>query len=121
VSGVLESLRGDPGELVLMELGKAASGLQAASDALQSVASAIDDDPDDKLDRAKERALAVRQVVHDCCEDILKCTAAAGGARPLCHDAAQARRAADLYVYLAQHHGGADAVQLGRLMIERQG
>ena len=101
-----------------MEIGKAVSRLQAMDDALQSVARAIDADPGNKKDQARARALAVRQIVHDSCEAVLRYTAAAGGARPLCHDPAQARRAADLYVYLAQHHGGRDAVSLGRLTVE---
>jgi alkylation response protein AidB-like acyl-CoA dehydrogenase len=118
VAGVVSSLSGESPETALMELGQAASSLQAMTDTLQGVATAIDLDPEDKCGRAQGRALAVRQVVHGCCEAILRQTAAAGGARPLCHDADQARRAADLYVYLAQHHGGTDAVTLGRLMVE---
>ena len=120
VAGVVESLTSDPGELVLTEIGKAVSGLQAMRDALRSVAEAIDVDPEDKQGQAQARALAVRQIVHDFCVGVLGQTAAAGGARPLCHDPAQARRAADLYVYLAQHHGGLDAARLGRLIVEGQ-
>lgn len=120
VAGVVESLTSDPGELVLMEIGRAASGLQAMRDALRSVAEAIDIDPEDKQGQAQARALTVRQIVHDSCVGVLGQTAAAGGARPLCHDPAQARRAADLYVYLAQHHGGPDAARLGRLIVEGQ-
>ncbi len=115
--GVVQSLGRQPEELVLMEIGKAAGQLQAMDDALRSVAMAIDVDPENKGDRAKARALAVRQIVHQACEAVLRHTAAAGGARPLCHDPAQARRAADLYVYLAQHHGGPDATSLGRLTV----
>ena len=48
VAGVVGSLSSEPGELVLMEIGKAVSGLQAMRDALQSVAIAIDADPKDK-------------------------------------------------------------------------
>jgi hypothetical protein len=118
VAGAVQSLNPGPAETTLMELGKAASGLQAMTDTLRSVAAAIDLDPEDKQGHARGRALAVREVVHSCCEAILGQTAAAGGARPLCHDADQARRAADLYVYLAQHHGGPDAVSLGRLTLE---
>ena len=44
----------------------------------------------------------------------------AGGARMLGHVAAQARRAADLGVYLSQHHGGADAADLGRLVVDER-
>jgi hypothetical protein len=118
VSAAARSLSADPAETALMELGKAASGLQAMTDALRGVAMAIDLDPDDETGFARGRAMAVRQIVHSSCEAILGQTAAAGGARPLCHDADQARRAADLYVYLAQHHGGPDAVSLGRLTLE---
>ena len=120
VAAVVESLTSDPGELVLMEIGRAASRLRAMRDALGSVAEAIDIDPEDKQGQAQARALAVRQIVHDSCVSVLEQTAAAGGARPLCHDPAQARRAADLYVYLAQHHGGSDAARLGRLLVEGQ-
>jgi hypothetical protein len=60
--------------------------------------------------------LVARQVVHDSATDILARVASAGGARPLCHNETESRRAADLYVYLAQHHGGADAAVLGRIM-----
>ena len=120
VAGVVEAVGSDPGELVLMDIGMAVSGLQAMQDALRSVATAIDADPGDQLDQARARAMTVRQIVHGSCEAILRLTAAAGGARPLCHDPAQARRAADLYVYLAQHHGGADAVNLGRLTLAGQ-
>jgi hypothetical protein len=118
VAGAVQSLGSQPAETTLMELGKAAGGLQAMTDTLRSVAAAIDLDPEDKRGQARGRALAVREVVHSCGEAILGQTAAAGGARPLCHDADQARRAADLYVYLAQHHGGSDAVSLGRLTVE---
>jgi hypothetical protein len=103
---------------VLMEIGKAAGALQGMRDALRSVAEAIDLDPEDKKGQAHARALITRQLVHDSCVDVLGQTAAAGGARPLCHDADQARRAADLYVYLAQHHGGTDAAHLGRMIIK---
>lgn len=118
LTGVVGHMVAESEELILMEIGRAASGLQAMRDTLQSVATAIDVDPEDKHRRARARALAVRQIVHASCEAILRQTAAAGGARPLCHDAAQARRAADLYVYLAQHHGGSDAASLGRLTVE---
>ena len=43
----------------------------------------------------------------------------AGGARPVSLDRDQARRAADLYVYLRQHHGERDLAQLGRHAVDR--
>jgi len=117
VAGVVDSFGRDPGDIVLMEIGKAVSELQSMHDALRSVAEVIDGDPEDKRGEAEKRALTVRQIVHDACVEVLRHTASAGGARPLCHDRVQARRAADLYVYLAQHHGGPDAARLGRLVI----
>ena len=120
INAVVRSLASEPGDLVLAEIGKAACKLRTTRDALLGAAEAIDLDPEDRQGQAHARALAVRQIVHDGCEDILGRTAAAGGARPLCHDHTQARRAADLYVYLAQHHGGADAAHLGRMIVEGQ-
>ena len=87
------------------------------ADVLGEAARYIDGDPGDRQGAARFRALTVRQAVHDSSLEVLSLTAAAGGARPLCHDRAQARRAADLYVYLAQHHGGSDAAQIGRLAL----
>jgi hypothetical protein len=84
-------------------------------DVLKSTADEIDADPTDESGRSRYRALVTRQVVHDAALVVLTRVATAGGARPLCHDAEQSRRAADLYVYLAQHHGGVDAAELGRL------
>jgi alkylation response protein AidB-like acyl-CoA dehydrogenase len=115
--GVLDSLRGDPGPLVLLEIGRAAGVLGASGHVLEATARAIDDDPGDGAGDAERRALVLRQTVHDGCRAVLAMTASAGGARPLCHDADQARRAADLHVYLAQHHGDADAVELGSLVV----
>jgi hypothetical protein len=120
VSGVVDGLTGEPGALVQMEVGRAVADLRGMHDALQSTAAAIDADPEDKRGRAEGRALVVRQIVHDACERVLSHTAAAGGARPLCLDPTQARRAADLYVYLSQHHGGPDAAHLGRLALADQ-
>jgi hypothetical protein len=120
VGGAIPALGAEPADVALMELGRAVSGLQAMRDSLENVAAAIDEDPGDVNGHARRRSLVLRQVVHACCEAILSHTAAAGGARPLCHDPGQARRAADLYVYLAQHHGGADAVSLGRLALQER-
>jgi hypothetical protein len=120
VAGVVKHLQADPEDQVLAEIGRAVTELQGMGDALKCAAMAIDVDPENKRTCARPRALAVRQIVHTSCEAILRHTAAAGGARPLCHDLTQARRAADLYVYLSQHHGGADAINLGRLTVEGQ-
>jgi hypothetical protein len=78
----------------------------------------IDADPDDGTGTAKRRALVIRHAVHHATQQVLAHTAAAGGARPLCHDPDQAQRAADLYVYLAQYHGPLDANVLGHIACE---
>jgi alkylation response protein AidB-like acyl-CoA dehydrogenase len=116
--GVLESVGPKPSDLVLLEIGRTAARLGGLYDELMAVAAAIDADPLDTHHRAQERALTLRQNIHRGCHDVLRWTASAGGARPLCHDRAQAQRAADLYVYLAQHHGDPDAVALGRMIVE---
>ncbi len=61
------------------------------------------------------RALVVRHAVHHAAQEVLVHAAAAGGARPFCLDADQARRVADLYVYLAQYRGPQDANALGAI------
>lgn len=117
VAHLIDTLDAEPGDHVSAELGRAVAQLGAMHDSLSNAAKDIDEDPEDLLERARFTALKVRQVVHDLSADVLSTVAAAGGARPLCHDRAQARRAADLYVYLAQHHGAADAAELGRLSL----
>lgn len=118
VSGIVPKLRADAGDLLLAELGRAVAVMGAMHDVLRATADAIDRDPTDEAGLARVRALTARQIVHDACIEVLNRTTAAGGAGPLCHDPEQARRAADLVVYLAQHHGGADAVELGRRALE---
>jgi alkylation response protein AidB-like acyl-CoA dehydrogenase len=116
--GVLDGLGDAPGELVLLELGRTVGALDAMSGLLHQAARDIDDEAGGWSETAGRRARSLRQCVHDLCQSVLVHTAAAGGARPLCHDGNQARRAADLYVYLAQHHGDADAVHLGRMAVD---
>jgi alkylation response protein AidB-like acyl-CoA dehydrogenase len=116
VNDLVDSLSGEPNEHVLADLGLAVSSLESMRCVLKSVAQGFDDDPLDAGRQAQFRALVARQVVHDGATEVLARVAAAGGARPLCHHEDQSRRAADLYVYLAQHHGGSDAAALGRIM-----
>jgi alkylation response protein AidB-like acyl-CoA dehydrogenase len=115
VGALVESLAEKPSEHVLSDLGIAVARLEAMREVLRSVANAIDNDPEDSSRRAHFRALVVRQVVHDGALEVLERVGSAGGARPLCHDESQSRRAADLFVYLSQHHGGSDAAELGKL------
>lgn len=115
VNKLIKSLPADPSEHVMAEVGNVVSQIESMRELLKSTADAIDRDPKDDEERAHYRALVVRQVVHDAATDVLARVGAAGGARPLCHDLDQSRRAADLFVYLSQHHGGSDAGELGRL------
>jgi alkylation response protein AidB-like acyl-CoA dehydrogenase len=117
VHHLVATLAPEPGDHVLADLGRAVSRVAAMRAVLGDVATSIDSDPHDVAGTARLRALTARQIVHDNALEVLSATAAAGGARPLCHDRAQARRAADLFVYLAQHHGGPDAAELGRIAL----
>jgi len=69
-------------------------------------------DPDAHL-----RALLVRQAIEQGCQRVLTATGRASGSSPLAFDAVHARRAADLVVYLRQHHAERDLVSLARLKL----
>lgn len=69
------------------------------------------------LDDAHLHALHVRQVVEQGCQDVLTRVGRAGGTWPLAFDPAHARRAADLIVYLRQHHAERDLAALGRAVL----
>jgi alkylation response protein AidB-like acyl-CoA dehydrogenase len=107
-----------PTDLVLAEIGQAAAHVELMRRALEHAADEIDSDPADSGGAARQRALVIRHAVHHGAQQVLIHAAAAGGARPFCHDPEQGRRAADLYVYLAQYHGPQDAVLLGRSVCE---
>ena len=104
-------------ERTLVELGRAYARVETMRSLLAAEAAEIDLDPTDVKGGARRRALSLRQLVHDLSLEVLSLTAEAGGARPLCKDGGQARRAADLFVYLAQHHGDRDAAELGRILV----
>jgi alkylation response protein AidB-like acyl-CoA dehydrogenase len=118
LDGVLRSFEMSTSEHSLAAIARAAARLESMDALIETEATQIDLDPTDSKGHAKHRALVLRQVVHDLCLDVLSLTAEAGGARPLCHDGEQAHRAADLFVYLAQHHGLHDAAVLGRMILE---
>jgi alkylation response protein AidB-like acyl-CoA dehydrogenase len=120
LNGVMRWMQDEPSESVLVDLGGAVSELEAMRYALQAAARDFDKDPNDRRRQAKFRALVTRRVVHDAALAVLERVASAGGARPLCHDSQQARRAADLYVYLSQHRGNADAKELGGMLTKAQ-
>lgn len=114
VDELISSLRPGSPDPVLADLGLAVSSVRAQRAVLDAAGAAIDLDPEDRRGTGRFRALAARQAVHDGCVEILRLVAAAGGARPLAHNPAQARRTSDLYVYLSQHHGGPEAAELGK-------
>jgi alkylation response protein AidB-like acyl-CoA dehydrogenase len=84
--------------------------LSAAADEIDACG-AVDAD-------GRRRALIARQVVEQGCQRVLQATGRASGSSPLAFDAAHARRAADLILYLRQHHAERDAEALARLTLE---
>ena len=118
-AGLVENLSRtlDPqsSDLVLGDFGHALAHVEAMRRVVRGASEEIDADPKDEQGGARVRAHVVRHAVHHGALRVLEHVAAAGGARPLCHDRGQGQRAADLYVYLAQHHGSADARELGRI------
>ena len=114
VERVGEALAPSATEAQLVELGHAIAHVDAMTGLLEWAADAIDADPSDSSSTARNRAMVTRHAVHHSVQLVLGHVAAAGGSGPLCHDVQQARRAADLYVYLSQHHGPQDAALLGR-------
>jgi alkylation response protein AidB-like acyl-CoA dehydrogenase len=120
VNELVKWLAAEPSEHVLVDLGMCVGALESMREVLVHAAASIDADPEDQRRQGRFHALVTRQVVHDGAQKILEWVASAGGARPLCHDADQSRRAADLYIYLSQHHGGADAAELGRELMRNQ-
>ncbi len=109
-----------PGDAEMAEVGVGWATLEGAGAALRQAATAIDGHDHDDVERARRLALVTRQVVHQACVAVLGRAAAAGGARPICLDARQARRSADLYAYLAQHHAPRDAAALGRMVLDER-
>jgi hypothetical protein len=80
--------------------------------ALQTAARRIDEDPLDSTSEGRALAGVVRHVVESGATEVLDRVGRATGAEPLGHDAAHARRVADLTVYLRQSHAEADMAAL---------
>ncbi|MEU6483588.1 acyl-CoA dehydrogenase [Streptomyces sp. NPDC046887] len=87
--------------------------LYAAGTVLRRAAEEIDADPLDRTDTAALRAMRVRALVAEVCAEVLDRVGRATGAGPLCHDRRHAQAAADLAVYLRQHHAERDLAALG--------
>ncbi len=105
----------DVGPHAYAHLGAIDIGLRSMSAALEQAADEIDDDRLDRKDASARRTLRVRTLVEGAAAEVMTRVGHALGAGPLGHDAGHARRAADLMVYLRQHHAERDLEQLGRL------
>jgi alkylation response protein AidB-like acyl-CoA dehydrogenase len=121
VEHLVHALDPSTSDLTAAALGDAVAHVGAMRAVLHDAAREIDHDPCNAAGGARSRALMVRHAVHHGATEVLRHVAAAGGARPLCLSREQSRRAADLYVYLAQHHGPQDAAVLGRLALDGEG
>jgi alkylation response protein AidB-like acyl-CoA dehydrogenase len=79
---------------------------------LRTAAQRIDDDPADSAGEGRVLAGVVRHLVESGATEVLDRVGRGTGAEPLGHDAAHARRVADLTVYLRQSHAEADLAAL---------
>lgn len=104
----------------LAHLGAASTRCASMARDIEWAAGRIDAAPDD-VDRAiRTVALQVRHLTEEGCLEVVGRVGRAGGAGPLCRDPAQARRFADLPVYIRQHHAERDSEALGRLIVEEE-
>jgi alkylation response protein AidB-like acyl-CoA dehydrogenase len=112
--------RRGPDPLTDAHLGAVDMRLHAAEAVLRQAAAEIDDDPLDKGGTARIRSLRVRAFVESVCADVLTHVGRATGAGPLCHDERHARAAADLAVYIRQHHAERNLAELGALVARKE-
>ena len=94
----------------LAALGKVDVTLQATAGLLRDLADWVDAHPHED---ARIKAARVRLATESCARQVLDEAGRALGAAAYCHDAAFARAAADLPVYIRQCHGERDFAQLG--------
>jgi alkylation response protein AidB-like acyl-CoA dehydrogenase len=95
-------------------LGAAFASLSAAGQVLHDAAHAID--AGESTAALQRRALWTRHVVEQSCSSVLDHMSRAVGDSPIRFDAAQARRIADLAVYLRQAQADRDLATLGELV-----
>jgi hypothetical protein len=105
------------GELIALHVGAADAALHAAAATLRDAARQVDDGLADGAAGAR-LALRVRTVVHDAAEQVSARVGRALGPAPLAFEEEHARRAADLQLYLRQHHGERDVAALGRAVLD---
>lgn len=101
-------------------LGAVDMHLHTAGTVLRQAADEIDRDPRDTAGQARMRSLRVRACVESVCTEVLTRVGRATGAGPLCHDERHARNAADLGVYIRQHHAERNLAELGGLVARKE-
>ncbi|MGI8523260.1 MAG: acyl-CoA dehydrogenase family protein [Nocardioides sp.] len=109
-----------PDQIALMHLGAVDARLHAARSSLLEAAAEIDAGRAPG-DAGNLLAARVRQVVAGAAEQTLVDVGHALGPAPLALDPVVAGRAADLALYLRQHHAERDAAALGDLLLEGSG
>lgn len=107
--------------LTAAHLGAVDVALHAAETVLWEAARAVDADPLDRSGGARLRSLRVRATAERACSDVLDRVGRATGAGPLCHDPRHTRNAADLTVYIRQHHADRSLAELGALVGQEAG
>ncbi len=103
-----------PSDHELAHLGAMTSACHTMRDVLDVAAREIDADPGTPN---AARALHVRTAIEAGCQDVLVHCGRASGSSALVFDHSHGRRAADLVVYLRQHHAERDLAELGRLAL----
>lgn len=105
-----------PDQLALAWLGEADRLLAGCAALLEQAAGLADAGALDAIS-----AHRVRGQVAGACERVLQLSGHATGPGPLTADEEHARRAADLGIYLRQHHAARDDAALGQLIADRAG
>jgi hypothetical protein len=113
---VAQSPEGSRSPFRLAAAGRVAVMMRGMALMLQEAACWIDEHP---RGDASEVALRVRLAAAQCATDVLEEVAAALGATPFCTDAAFARAAADLPVFIRQSHGDRDYAALGQQLVSQ--
>lgn len=107
------ALQREPDQLALAWLGEADTLLSSGAAVL---AQAAEDADTQKL--GPRRAAEVRGHIAELCERMLQLSGHATGPGPLSLDEEHAQRAADLNIYLRQHHAARDEAALGRMLLQ---
>ena len=104
-------------QIGLAHLGAVDAAVWSARAVLREAAALVDDPPS-WLDPSI-LARRCRRVAAECVEEVLQRSARSRGPAPLALDETHARRAADLAIYVRQHHAERDDASLGRDLLAR--